>query len=164
MTRPSERLRELGLRLPAVVPPLAAYRPAVRSGALVFTAGQLPLADGQLTVTGVVGPDAVSTSDGASAARTATLNALAAAAEEAGGLDRIIRVVRVVVYVAATAGFSEHPAVANGASELLGEVFGESGHHARSAIGVASLPLNAPVEVELVVEVAADDVDPSPGS
>lgn len=151
----AQRLAELGLELPTVAKPLAAYVPAVAVGDLVYTSGQLPTLGGVPTATGRVG-DRVSPEEAKQAARVAVLNALAAAADVAGGLDRITRVVRVVVYVASTRDFTGQPGVANGASELLGLVFGESGRHARSAVGVAALPLDAPVELELVVEVAPD--------
>ena len=150
---PSSRLAALDLALPDVVPPLAAYVPATRAGDLVFTAGQVPMRDGALLSVGKVGGE-VSESDAYDCARQCALNALAAAASVAGGLDAIAQVVRVVVYVGSTPEFTGHPAVANGASELLGAVFGDAGQHARSAVGAASLPLNAPVEVELVVRVA----------
>lgn len=152
MPRPMQRLAELGLTLPAVAAPLAAYLPAVRSGSLVFTAGQLPLVDGKLAVTGAVGAQ-VSVKQAADAARTCGLNALAAV-DALVGLDSVVRVVKVVGYVASAPGFTGQPVVVNGASELFGEIFGEAGRHARSAVGVASLPMDAPVEVELVVEVA----------
>ena len=148
-----ERLRELGLELPPVVPPVASYVPAVQSGTLVFTSGQLPMAGGELGAVGKVG--AMGTPEQAKdLARTCALNALAAI-DALVGLDAGVRVVKVVGFVASTPDFTGQPAVVNGASELLGEVFGEAGRHARSAVGVASLPLDAPVEVELVVEVAA---------
>lgn len=150
---PSDRLAELGLALPDVVPPLAAYVPAARAGDLVFTAGQVPLRDGALLRIGKVGAE-VSPEDAAECARQCALNALAAAASVAGGLDAIQQVVKVVVYVASTSDFIGQPAVANGASELLGEIFGDAGQHARSAVGASALPLDAPVEVELVVRVA----------
>jgi len=150
---PTQRLAELGLTLPAVVPPLAAYIPAVRTGPLVFTSGQLPLVEGRLTTVGKVGAE-VSVEEAADCARTAALNALAAVAAELGGLDDIARVVRVMVYVASAADFTAQAQVGNGASQLLGEIFGDAGRHARSAVGVAVLPLDAPVEVELMVEVA----------
>jgi enamine deaminase RidA (YjgF/YER057c/UK114 family) len=146
-------LAELGLTLPAVVTPLAAYIPAVRTGPLVFTSGQLPLVEGRLTTVGKVGAE-VSVEEGADCARTAALNALAAVAAELGGLDDIARVVRVMVYVASAPDFTAQAQVGNGASQLLGEIFGDAGRHARSAVGVAVLPLDAPVEVELMVEVA----------
>jgi enamine deaminase RidA (YjgF/YER057c/UK114 family) len=149
---PSDRLAELGLTLPDVVPPLAAYVPATRSGDLVFTAGQVPFRDGSLLRIGKVGAE-VSAMDANECARQCALNALAAAASVAGGVDAIQQIVKVVVYVASTPDFTAQPAVANGASELLGEVFGDAGQHARSAVGASSLPLDAPVEVELVVRV-----------
>jgi enamine deaminase RidA (YjgF/YER057c/UK114 family) len=151
MATPLERLAELGLELPPVVPPLAAYVPAVRSGSLVFTAGQLPMVGGQLTLTGKVGAE-VRPQEALALARTCALNGLAAV-HALVGLDSVVRVVKVVGYVASVPGFTGQPAVVNGASELLGEVFGDAGKHARSAVGVAALPMDAPVEVELVVEV-----------
>lgn len=151
---PSERLVALGLELPPVARPLAAYVPATTSGGQVFTSGQLPSVQGELVATGKLGAG-VSLEQGVRAARVAVLNALAAAASELGGVDNIARVVKVVVYVASTPEFTAQPQVANGASELLGEVFGDAGRHVRAAVGVASLPLDAPVEVELVVEGAA---------
>ncbi len=144
------RLTELGIELPPVAAPVAAYVPALRVGDLVHTSGQLPFAGGRLVASGRVGAEVTEEEAGA-AARIATLNALAAVAAVAGGLDAVARVVRVVVYVASTPEFHGQPAVANGASHLLGEVFGDAGAHVRSAVGVASLPLGAPVEVELVV-------------
>jgi enamine deaminase RidA (YjgF/YER057c/UK114 family) len=147
-----QRLAELGLTLPVVAAPLAAYLPAVRSGSLVFTAGQLPLVDGKLAVTGAVGAQ-VSVKQATDAARTCGLNALAAV-DALVGLDSVVRVVKVVGYVASAPGFTGQPVVVNGASELFGDIFGEAGRHARSAVGVVSLPMDAPVEVELVVEVA----------
>ncbi|MCW2809614.1 MAG: hypothetical protein JWP61_72 [Friedmanniella sp.] len=152
MLRASERLAELGLTLPAVAAPLAAYLPAVRSGDLVFTSGQLPTVAGQLVATGKLGAG-LTAEEGAACARTAVLNALAAVAAEAGGVDEIDRIVKIVVFVAGTPDFTGQPQVGNGASELLGQVFGDAGRHARSAVGVASLPLDAPVEVELVARV-----------
>ncbi len=146
------RLAELGLELPPVVPPVAAYVPAVLTGTLVFTSGQLPMAGGEMAAVGKVGAQ-VSPERAQELARTCALNALAAV-DALVGLDAVVRVVKVVGFVASTADFTGQPAVVNGASELLGEVFGEAGQHARSAVGVASLPLDAPVEVELVVEVA----------
>ena len=148
----AERLVELGIELPPVASPVAAYVPALRVGGQVWTSGQLPFFDGELTLTGKVGAG-VSPEDAAEAARTAALNAVAAAADAAGGLDRIRRVAKVVVFVASTPGFTGQPAVANGASNLLGDIFGEDGTHVRSAVGVAVLPLDSPVEVELIVEV-----------
>jgi enamine deaminase RidA (YjgF/YER057c/UK114 family) len=152
VTGPAERLAELGLTLPPVVAPVAAYVPAVRTGAFVYTSGQLPMVDGKLSAVGKVGGE-VSAPDAAGLARTCALNALAAAASAAGGLDAIRRIVKVTGFVASAPGFSGQPQVINGASELLIEVFGEDGRHARSAVGVAELPLNAPVEVELIAEV-----------
>jgi enamine deaminase RidA (YjgF/YER057c/UK114 family) len=146
------RLAELGLTLPTVAAPLAAYVPAVRSGNLVWTSGQLPFVDGALSATGKVGAE-VEAARGQELARTCALNALAAIAAEVGDLDRVRRVVKVVGFVASAPGFFGQPGVINGASELLGEVFGDAGRHARSAVGVAVLPLDAPVEVEVVVEV-----------
>jgi enamine deaminase RidA (YjgF/YER057c/UK114 family) len=144
------RLAELGIRLPPVAAPVASYVPAVRSGQLVFTSGQLPFVDGGLRRTGKVG-GSVDPEDAAADAKLCALNALAAV-DELVGLDQVARVVRVVGYVASAEGFTGQPRVVNGASELLGKVFGEAGRHARSAIGVAELPLGAPVEVELTVE------------
>ncbi len=152
MESPLSRLAALGITLPAVAAPLAAYVPAVRSGSLVFTSGQLPFVDGALPATGKVGAE-VSAEDAAAFARTAALNGLAAV-DALVGLDRVVRVVKVVGYVASAPDFTAQPAVINGASALLGEVFGDAGAHARSAVGVAALPLDSPVEVELIVEVA----------
>jgi enamine deaminase RidA (YjgF/YER057c/UK114 family) len=146
------RLTELGLTLPSVVPPLAAYIPAQRSGQLVFTSGQLPMVDGVLPATGKVGAE-VGPDEAAALARICALNALAAI-DALVGIDSVVRVVKVVGYVASAPTFTGQPAVVNGASELLGAVFGPAGAHARSAVGVAALPLDAPVEVELIVEVA----------
>ena len=148
----SQRLVELGLTLPTVVKPLAAYVPAVRTGDLVYTAGQLPLTAGKLAQTGKVGAE-VTPEDAKSAARVCALNALAAI-DALVGIDAVTRVVKVVGFVASAPGFNGQPGVVNGASEFLGEVFGAAGAHARSAVGVAELPLDAPVEVELIVEVA----------
>jgi enamine deaminase RidA (YjgF/YER057c/UK114 family) len=149
---PAERLAELGLTLPPVTAPLAAYVPAVRTGAYVYVSGQVPVVDGKLPATGKVGAE-VSPADAAGLARTCALNAIAAAAAAAGGLDLIRRIVKVTGFVASAPGFNGQPQVVNGASELLIEVFGEEGRHARSAVGVAELPLDAPVEVELIAEV-----------
>lgn len=150
---PTARLAALGLTLPPVAAPVASYVPAVRHGDLVYTSGQLPLVGGTLPVTGVVGTGegAVAPDVAADLARTCALNALAAAADVLGGLDAIARVVKVVGFVASEPGFGGQPAVVNGASDLLGAVFGDDGAHARSAVGVAALPLGAPVEVEIVV-------------
>jgi enamine deaminase RidA (YjgF/YER057c/UK114 family) len=149
---PQERLAALGLTLPPVAAPLAAYVPALRSGAMVYTSGQLPMVEGQLVSAGKVGAE-VGPAEAAALARTCALNALAAAASLAGGLSSISRIVRLTGYVASAPDFTGQPQVVNGASELLLEVFGEAGRHARSAVGVAVLPLNAPVEIELIVEV-----------
>ncbi|PZS37947.1 MAG: LysR family transcriptional regulator [Pseudonocardiales bacterium] len=148
----SGRLIELGLVLPPVAAPAGVYLPAVRSGSLVFTAGQLPLVDGVLAATGKLGAE-IDPARGHELARTCALNALAAV-DGLVGLDAVVRVVKVVGFVASAPGFTAQSAVINGASELLGAVFGEAGTHARSAVGVAELPLGAPVEVELVVEVS----------
>ena len=148
------RLQELGLELPDVPEPAGAYVPATRAGNLIFTAGQLPLEAGELLTTGKVG-DAVSEEEAYRAARLCALNALAAAATEAGGLDRIHRVVKVTGFVASAPGFNAQPQVLNGASDLIGQIFGEAGLHARSAVGVEELPLDAPVEVEIVAELEA---------
>jgi len=153
VTSPEERLGALGLKLPAVVAPLAAYVPAVRSGSHVYTSGQLPLVAGELPATGKVGAQ-VSADQARKLARSCALNGLAAVASVTGGLSAVRRVVKVTGYVASAPGFTSQTQVVNGASELLLEVFGESGTHARSAVGVAVLPLDAPVEVELIVEVA----------
>lgn len=146
------RIADLGLTLPEVVPPLAAYVPAVRSGQHVFTAGQLPLVDGELVAKGKVGGE-VSAEEAQDCARQCALNALAAVKSVVGSLDDVGRIVKVTVFVSSTPDFTGQPVVANGASELLGDVFGEAGVHARSAVGVPVLPIDAPVEVELVVEV-----------
>ncbi|MFF7338788.1 RidA family protein [Streptomyces sp. NPDC008163] len=145
------KLAELGLPLPAVVPPLASYQPAVQSGVYVYTSGQLPMVDGKLAVTGKVGAE-VTADEAKELAKTCALNALAAVRSVAGDLDRIARVVKVVGFVASATDFTGQPGVINGASELLGEVLGDRGVHARSAVGVAVLPLDAPVEVEIQVE------------
>ncbi|MEU3218934.1 RidA family protein [Streptomyces sp. NPDC006971] len=149
------KLAELGLTLPDVVPPLASYQPAVRSGVYVYTSGQLPMVDGKLAVTGKVGAE-VTPDEAKELAKTCALNALAAVKSLAGDLDRIVRVVKVVGFVASASDFTGQPAVINGASELLGAVLGDKGVHARSAVGVAVLPLDAPVEVEVQVELAED--------
>lgn len=151
MTTWSARLAELGIELPPVVAPLAAYVPAVRTGSLVYTAGQLPIADGELLATGKVGAE-VTPERAAELARVAGLNALAAV-HALVGIDAVVKVVKVVGFVSSAAGFSGQPSVINGASELFGEVFGDAGAHARSAVGVSELPRNAPVEVEIIVEI-----------
>ena len=151
----ADRLAELGLTLPPVATPVAAYVPAVRHGDLVHTSGQLPMVDGALALTGKVGESAgsVTPEQAKDAARTCALNALAAVAAEVGGLEQVVRVVKVTGFVASEPSFTGQPGVVNGASELLGEIFGDAGRHARSAVGVAALPLDAPVEVEIVVAV-----------
>ncbi|HEY8978601.1 MAG TPA: RidA family protein [Streptomyces sp.] len=153
MSAVEDRIAELGLTLPDVVPPLAAYQPAVRSGAYVHTSGQLPMVDGKLPVTGKVGAEVTAEEAKELAARCA-LNGLAAVKSVIGDLDRVVRVVKVVGFVASAQDFTGQPGVINGASELLGEILGEKGVHARSAVGVAVLPLDAPVEVEFLVEVS----------
>jgi enamine deaminase RidA (YjgF/YER057c/UK114 family) len=149
---PADRLAALGLTLPAVTPPLAAYVPAVRSGPYVYTSGQLPFVDGKLPMTGKVGAE-VSVDEAAALARICALNALAAVASVTGGLAAVTRIVKVVGFVASDPSFTGQAQVVNGASELLLEVFGEAGRHARSAVGMAVLPLGTPVEVELIAEV-----------
>ncbi|MGP3924669.1 RidA family protein [Streptomyces sp. 8N616] len=148
-----EKIAEQGLKLPEVVPPLASYVPAVRSGSYVYTSGQLPMVEGSLQATGKVGAE-VTPERAAQLAETCALNALAAVKSAVGDLDRIMRVVKVVGFVASAPGFTGQPGVVNGASELLGRVLGDKGVHARSAVGVAVLPLDAPVEVEIQVEIA----------
>ncbi len=149
----ADRLAALGLELPEPATPAGAYIPAVVSGNLVFTSGQLPFTAGALPATGKVGVD-VSAEDAKTYAATCVLNALAAVQFAIGSLDRVTRVVKVVGFVASDPSFTAQPGVINGASELLGEIFGDAGVHARSAVGVAVLPLDSPVEVELVVEFA----------
>jgi len=153
VTAPSERLAELGLSLPPVAAPQAAYVPAIRTGNYVYVSGQLPVVDGKLQAVGKVG-EAVSAEEAAALARLCALNGLAAAASVAGGLDAITRIVKVTGFVASVPSFTGQPAVINGASEFFIEVFGEAGRHARSAVGLAVLPLDSPVEVELIAEVA----------
>jgi enamine deaminase RidA (YjgF/YER057c/UK114 family) len=151
MTTPEERLGELGLVIPEVAKPVAAYVPAVRSGDQVFTSGQLPMRAGELIATGKVGTE-VTEEEAYACAQQCALNAIAAIRSEVGELSMVKRVVKVVVFVASSPGFTAQPKVANGASELFGTVFGDAGVHARSAVGVAVLPLDAPVEVEVLVE------------
>jgi enamine deaminase RidA (YjgF/YER057c/UK114 family) len=148
------RLAELDIELPGVAKPLAAYVPAVRSGSLVYTSGQLPFVAGELIVTGKVG-GAVTPDEANAAAWVCALNALAAV-DALVGIDAVARVVKVTGFVASAAGFTGQPGVVNGASELFGTVFGSAGEHARSAVGVAELPLDAPVEIELIVELAPE--------
>ena len=152
MAHPEEKLAELGLSVPEVAKPVAVYVPAVRSGHHVFTSGQLPMRSGELMMTGKVGGD-VSLEEAVECAQQCGLNAIAAVKAEIGDLAAVKRIVKVVCFVASTPDFTGQPQVANGVSELLGTVFGEAGVHARSAVGVTVLPLDAPVEVELVVEV-----------
>ncbi len=152
MTTVTERLQQLRIELPEVAAPVAAYVPAIRTGNQVWTSGQLPFVDGQLAATGKVGED-VTEEEASRLARAAALNGLAAI-DALVGIDKVTRILKIVGYVASAPGFSAQPAVVNGASNLMGEVFGEAGEHARSAVGVAELPLGAPVEVELIVEVA----------
>jgi enamine deaminase RidA (YjgF/YER057c/UK114 family) len=152
MSTPEERLAELGLTVPEVPTPVAVYIPALRSGHHVFTSGQLPMREGKLIATGKVGGE-VSQEEAVECARQCALNAIAAVKAEVGELSDVKRIVKVVAFVASTPDFTAQPQVANGVSELLGEVFGEAGRHARSAVGVPVLPLDAPVEVELIVEV-----------
>lgn len=152
MTGVFDRLAELGLELPPVTPPVAAYVPAVQTGNHVYVSGQVPVADGKLLASGKVGAE-VTAEEAKQLARRCALNALAAV-DALVGLDRVTRVVKVVGFVASASGFTGQPGVINGASELFGEVFGPAGQHARSAVGVAELPLGAPVEVEAIFEVA----------
>jgi len=152
MSTPEEKLAELGLVVPEVPKPVAAYIPAVRSGSHVFTSGQLPMRDGPLMYAGKVGGE-VTTEEAVECARQCALNAIAAVRAEVGDLSSVKRIVKVVAFVASTPDFTGQPGVANGASELFGKVFGDAGQHARSAVGVPVLPLDAPVEVELVVEI-----------
>jgi enamine deaminase RidA (YjgF/YER057c/UK114 family) len=154
-TSPESRLEELGINLPATPAPAGAYVPATRAGNLVFTAGQLPLEAGELNIQGKVG-DTVGLDEASEAARLCAMNALAAASTLTGGVGGISRIVKVTGFVASAPGFNEQPQVINGASEFLGEIFGDAGLHARSAVGVAELPMDAPVEVELVVETTPD--------
>ncbi len=152
MSAPEDRLAELGLAVPEVARPVAAYVPAVRSGSYVFTSGQLPMRSGELMTTGKVGAE-VTPEEAAACAEQCALNAIAAVKAEIGDLDLVKRIVKVVAFIASTPDFTGQPMVANGASELFGKVFGDAGVHARSAVGVPVLPLDAPVEVEITVEV-----------
>jgi enamine deaminase RidA (YjgF/YER057c/UK114 family) len=151
---PEARLKALNLELPPVPKPIASYVPTVRSGNLVFLAGQGPMAGGKPTVTGKVGAE-LTEEEGAKAARATILVALAALRAEIGSLDRVARIVKVVGFVNSAPGFTRQPWVMNGASDLLVEIFGDAGRHARSSVGVNELPLNIPVEIELIVEVKA---------
>ncbi len=148
MNRPSEKLRELGIELPEVAKPVAAYVPWVRHGELFILSGQIPLRDGEVAYSGQAGLERT-LEEGQQAARLCAINALAAGAQAAGGIDRIRRVLKVVVYVASSPDFSSQHLVANGASELFVEIFGEAGRHARAAVGVAKLPLDATVEIDV---------------
>lgn len=148
---PEQKIAELGLELPEVVKPLAAYVPTVRTGNLVYTSGQLPMVDGNLAATGKVGGE-VTPEQAKALARVCALNALAAV-HDLAGIDAVTRIVKVVGFVASAPGFTGQPGVVNGASELFGEIFGDAGAHARSAVGVSELPLDAPVEVELIAEI-----------
>lgn len=152
MAAVTEKLSELGIRLPAVAKPVAAYVPAARVGNQVWTSGQLPFVDGELAATGKVGAE-VSAEDAEKHARTAALNALAAI-DDVAGIDNVARVLKVVVFVSSATDFYGQPGVANGASNLMGEIFGSAGEHVRSAVGVAVLPMDAPVEVEVQVELS----------
>jgi enamine deaminase RidA (YjgF/YER057c/UK114 family) len=152
MSSPEERLAELGLAVPEVAKPVAVYIPAVRSGNHVFTSGQLPMRQGELMLTGKVGGE-VSLDEAVECAQQCALNAIAAVKAEIGDLALVKRIVKVVAFVASTPDFTGQPLVANGASELFGKVFGDAGVHARSAVGVPVLPLDSPVEVEIIVEV-----------
>jgi enamine deaminase RidA (YjgF/YER057c/UK114 family) len=151
MSTPEERLAELGISVPEVAKPVASYIPAVRSGNHVYTSGQLPMSQGELLATGKVGAD-VGVEEAKQHARQCALNAIAAVRSQVP-LDQVRRIVKIVVFVASTPDFTGQAQVANGASELVGDVFGDAGRHARSAVGVAVLPLDAPVEVEMLVEV-----------
>lgn len=155
MSAVEDRLAQLGLSVPDVVKPVAAYVPAVRDGRYVYTSGQLPMVSGQLAQAGKVGEGhgLVPAKDAEALAQICALNAIAAVKSLVGDLDKVTRVVKVVGFVASDPGFTGQPGVVNGASELLGEAFGEAGLHARSAVGVAALPMNAPVEVEIIVAV-----------
>jgi enamine deaminase RidA (YjgF/YER057c/UK114 family) len=156
MSKPSERLTQLGLALPPVTKPIGAYVPALRYGSLVILSGQIPIKDGQLAYTGKVGdPGDRTAAEGQQAARLCALNAVAVAADAVGGIDNLARVLKVVVYVASADGFTDQHKVANGASNLLAEIFGDAGRHARAAVGVAELPLNATVEVDVTFAVAS---------
>jgi len=149
--KPSEQLASLSLTLPDVAKPVGSYVPAIRTGNLILTSGQIPIHDGKITCTGKVGQD-VTLEEAAEAARVSAMNGLAAAAELAGGIDNITRIVRVAVFVNSAPGFTDQPKVANGASDFYANIFGEAGRHVRAAVGVAELPLNVAVELELTVE------------
>lgn len=152
MGKVEERLDELGIKIPETPSPLGSYKPASVTGNLIFISGQLPLAEGKLLFQGKVGSD-ISAEDAAQAARASAINALAAMSMELGGLGRVRKIVKVTGYVASASGFYNQAAVVNGASDLFFQVFGEDGRHARAAVGVAELPMNAPVEIELIAEI-----------
>ncbi|MFB4305079.1 RidA family protein [Actinomadura sp. GTD37] len=152
MSTPEERMREMGIELPDLVPPVASYVPTARTGSLVYTAGQVPMVKGKLGATGKVGAE-ISPEEAARQAGICALNAIAALKAEVGDLSRVVRIVKVVGFVASAPDFYGQPQVVNGASDLLAEVFGDAGKHARSAVGVAVLPHDVPVEVELIAEV-----------
>jgi enamine deaminase RidA (YjgF/YER057c/UK114 family) len=152
MPTPEERLEQLGVTLPAPAAPVAAYIPCVRTGNLVYVSGQVPVVDGKPSHLGRLGAG-VELEEGVAAARTCAINVLAALKAEMGALSQVRRIVKVTVFVASDPGFTDQPKVANGASELFGEVFGEAGSHARAAVGVAALPLGVPVEVDAIAEV-----------
>jgi enamine deaminase RidA (YjgF/YER057c/UK114 family) len=152
MATPEERMEQLGIALPEMVTPLAAYVPTVRSGSMVYVSGQVPLVEGKVAYTGRLGPNGLSLEDGVQAARHCAINVLAALKAELGELARVRRFVKVTGFVASEPDFTDQPKVINGASELFVEVFGEAGKHARAAVGVATLPLGVPVEVEAIVE------------
>ena len=152
--KPSKRLEELGVTLPTVAAPIGSYVPAVRVGTMAYTSGQVPFREGKVVRAGKV-PGDLSLADAADGARISALNAIAAIAGIAGGVDNIVRIVRVCVYVNSSPGFTDQPKVANGASDLLFQIFGERGRHARSAVGVSELPVNAAVEVEVLAEIAS---------
>ena len=153
MPTPEERLAELGLAVPEAAKPVAAYVPAIRTGKYIYTSGQLPMSDGQLMTTGKVGGE-VAAEDATECAQQCALNAMAAVKSVVGDLSRVVQVVKLVAFVSSTTDFTGQPGVVNGASELVGKVFGDAGQHARSAVGVPVLPLDAPVEVEMIVEVS----------
>ena len=152
MSGPEDRLAAMGLSVPDVAKPVATYVPALRNGNYIFTSGQLPMRSGELMYTGKVGGE-ISPEEGVECAQQCALNAIAAVKAEIGDLDLVKRIVKVVAFVASTPDFTGQPAIANGASHLFGEAFGDAGVHARSAVGVSVLPLDAPVEVEIIVEV-----------
>jgi enamine deaminase RidA (YjgF/YER057c/UK114 family) len=152
MATPEERVAELGLTLPEVVPPVASYTPTVRSGNHVYVSGQLPFVDGKLPATGKVGAE-VTPETAKELAALCALNGIAAVRAEIGELSNVVRVVKLGGFVASTPDFTGHPGVINGASDLIGQVFGDAGVHARAAVGVAALPLDSPVEVDMIVEV-----------